>query len=224
MNDQTAMINLAIVARSPLIRLGIVQFIQDLQLGYRCDLIASSLSSLYEKTGKASIKMLVVELSGSPDEMAQMTRHLQLLAEQLPRLKIVLYSACRDMALLAPLHSLKPFSLLAQLETPEQIRRDMVVALAGGKVSSPSIRQYFDRMNTQERSGTKVLTHTERKVVSHLIAGLSMGDIAELYHRSIKTISAHKCNSMRKLGVSNDAELFQVLRRDIVLAGSAIAK
>jgi two-component system capsular synthesis response regulator RcsB len=221
MNDHTATINLAIVARSPLIRLGIVQFIQDLQLGYRCDLIASSLLSLYEKADKADIKMLMTELSGTPEEMAKMIRHLQILAEQLPRLKIVVYSACHDVAILAPLQSHKQFSLVAQQDAPAQIRRDMVVALAGGRVCSPSIRHYFERTNLQEQSGVKALTNTERKVMSHLFAGLSMADIAALYHRSIKTISAHKCNSMRKLEVDNDADLFQRLRRDIALAGNA---
>lgn len=219
MNDPTTTINLAVVARSPLLRLGIAQFIVDLQLGYRCDLIASTLLPLHEKMDKASLKMLVAELSGSPEEMATMIRHLQILAEHLPRLKIVVYSACRDMALLAPLHSLKPFSLLAQQETQAQIRKDMVVALAGGRVCSPSIRRYFDRVN-QQQSGEEVLTHTERKVMSHLFAGLSMAEIASLYHRSIKTISAHKCNSMRKLGVDNDAALFHILRRDIALVGN----
>ncbi|VTR59847.1 Transcriptional activator protein BglJ [Serratia fonticola] len=65
------------------------------------------------------------------------------------------------------------------------------------------------------------MTNTERKVLSHLFAGLSMADIAALYHRSIKTISAHKCNSMRKLGVDNDADLFLRLRRDVALADNA---
>ncbi|CAI2142514.1 Capsular synthesis regulator component B [Serratia fonticola] len=222
MNDQTATINLAIVARSPLIRLGIVQFIQDLQLGYRSDLIASSLLSLYEKADRAAIKMLVVELSGSPEEMAKTIRHLQILVEQSPRLKIVVYSACRELAILAPLQSQNQFSLIAQQENSAQIRRDMVVALAGGRVCSPSIRHYFERTNLQEKSGAKVLTNTERKVMSHLFAGLSMADIAALYHRSIKTISAHKCNSMRKLGVDNDADLFQRLHRDITLANNAL--
>jgi two-component system capsular synthesis response regulator RcsB len=221
MNDQTATINLALVASSPLIRLGMVQFIQDLQLGYRCDLIASSLPPLYEKMGKASIKMLVAELCGSPDDMAQMIRYLQILAEQSPKLKIVVYSACRDAAILAPLQSQKQFSLVSQLEAPAQIRRDMLVALAGGRVCSPSIKQYFDGIRMREQSGAKALTNTERKVMSHLCAGLSMADIATLYHRSIKTISAHKCNSMRKLGVDNDAALFQVLRRDIALVDNA---
>lgn len=221
MKDQTATIHLAIVARSPLIRLGMVQFIQDLQLGYRCDLIASSLLPLYEQADKVAIKMLVAELSGSQDEMAQMIRHLQILAEQSPRLKIVVYSACRDVAILAPLQSHKQFSLVAQQEALAQIRRDMVVALAGGRVCSPSIGHYFERINLLEQSGAKALTHTERKVMSHLVAGLSMADIASLYHRSIKTISAHKCNSMRKLGVDNDAALFQALRRDMALVDNA---
>lgn len=221
MKDQTATINLAIVASSPLIRLGIAQFIQDLQLGYRGDLIASSFFSLYEKAGRAAIKMLVAELSGSPDEMAQTIRHLQILVEQSPRLKIVVYSACRDLAILAPLQSQKQFSLVAQYETSAQIRQDIVMALAGGRVCSPSIRHYFERINLPEPSGAKALTNTERKVLSHLFAGLSMADIAALYHRSIKTISAHKCNSMRKLGVDNDADLFLRLRRDVALADNA---
>ncbi|MOA38536.1 putative transcription factor YjjQ [compost metagenome] len=67
----------------------------------------------------------------------------------------------------------------------------------------------------QVQDSLVVLTQAEHKVLEYLQQGMSVSDVADLLHRSVKTISAHKCNSMRKLGVRNDAELFQHLRSQV---------
>ncbi|WP_438272349.1 helix-turn-helix domain-containing protein [Serratia fonticola] len=74
-------------------------------------------------------------------------------------------------------------------------------------------------MKAQEPLEQSLLTRSERNVLIHLFSGLSMTEIAKLLNRSIKTISAHKCSIMRKLGVRNDAELYQMFERDALLAG-----
>lgn len=216
----TLNINLAIVARSPLTRLGMVQFIQDLHLGHRCVLATSSLLPLQEKLADTAVTVLVAELSGLQEELTSMTQWLLMLHEQYPSLHIVLYTPCRDVSILLPLQSRQRISLIAQFESREQIQQDMAVALAGVKVCSPSIKMVINQRTSAVQSGTDALTVAERKVMTHLFAGLSVTDIASMCHRSIKTISAHKCNGMRKLGVRNDAELFQISHSDFLQAGN----
>lgn len=55
-----------------------------------------------------------------------------------------------------------------------------------------------------------VLTRHELDVVHRLCQGESLKGIAWALERSIKTISAHKCNAMRKLGVRSTAMLLKL--------------
>ncbi|MNC51088.1 Transcriptional regulatory protein RcsB [compost metagenome] len=52
------------------------------------------------------------------------------------------------------------------------------------------------------------LTRNENEVLSFYLEGMNLTQIARMKNRSIKTVSAQKCSGMRKLGVSNDADLF----------------
>lgn len=55
-----------------------------------------------------------------------------------------------------------------------------------------------------------ILTRHELDVVQRLCQGESLKGIAWALERSIKTISAHKCNAMRKLGVRSTAMLLKM--------------
>ncbi|MNH44342.1 DNA-binding transcriptional activator BglJ [compost metagenome] len=52
--------------------------------------------------------------------------------------------------------------------------------------------------------------------------GLSLTESAALHRRSVKTISTHKRNMMRKLGAVSDAELFQLPPERVVQADQRI--
>jgi DNA-binding NarL/FixJ family response regulator len=69
-------------------------------------------------------------------------------------------------------------------------------------------------MNFEEASDTKSwsdgLTRREREVFVELCNGLSVSAIATHLHLSIKTISSHKSNMMKKLAVSNMADLIKL--------------
>jgi two-component system capsular synthesis response regulator RcsB len=54
------------------------------------------------------------------------------------------------------------------------------------------------------------LTSREREVLRCCLDGLSVSDIAKKFSRSVKTISGHKQNAFRKLGVATDHELFKL--------------
>ncbi|WP_415837922.1 helix-turn-helix domain-containing protein, partial [Serratia silvae] len=84
----------------------------------------------------------------------------------------------------------------------------------GERVLSPLIGSYLARSDPDDVSSLHHLTRCENDVLTSLFNGMSLREIAELQHRSIKTISAHKCNAMRKLQVKNDSELFS-LRKNI---------
>jgi two-component system, NarL family, invasion response regulator UvrY len=68
-----------------------------------------------------------------------------------------------------------------------------------------------------ERLGLEVLSPREFEVFTLLARGHSVKDIAEMVFLSPKTVHVHRANLLRKLGVSNTAELVQIAVRAGVL-------
>jgi len=56
------------------------------------------------------------------------------------------------------------------------------------------------------------LSQREREVLRCFLNGMSVGEIAKKFDRSVKTISTQKFTAYRKLGVSSDNELFKIAR------------
>lgn len=59
------------------------------------------------------------------------------------------------------------------------------------------------------------ITKMEIKILSMLVSGISVRDISMILKRSIKTVSAHKCNLFKKIGVNNNQELFFLFNHSI---------
>lgn len=57
------------------------------------------------------------------------------------------------------------------------------------------------------------LSQREREVLRLYITGLTVTRIAEMSHRSLKTVSTQKLAAYRKLGLKNDIDLFRRLSR-----------
>lgn len=57
------------------------------------------------------------------------------------------------------------------------------------------------------------LTRREREVLSLIVAGHRLGDIADRLFLSAKTVSTHKMNLMNKLDIDNNAELIRYALR-----------
>jgi two-component system capsular synthesis response regulator RcsB len=222
MSDVALNKHIAILAKKPLMGLGIQQFIQDLQLGFQCVLVASSFLSLQKELIASDILLTVVELNGTAEEVRTLGNQILSLSDNYPDMNIIVYAECCDITLLSLLYYKQKISLIAQGDSLKQIRQDLEQWLMGCKVCSASIALHFERARAQINSGLQVLTRTERRILQNLLAGLSLTEIASLSHRSVKTVSAHKCNSMRKLGVCNDLELFRFSQKSGLLPSRVI--
>ncbi|MCE0915836.1 MULTISPECIES: response regulator transcription factor [Pseudomonas] len=73
------------------------------------------------------------------------------------------------------------------------------------------LSHYMD-FNPQSDNGTQSLTNKEMLILQLLAQGLSNMEIAERLHLSHKTISGHKVNILRKLGVRTTIELADIAR------------
>jgi len=62
------------------------------------------------------------------------------------------------------------------------------------------------RVTAHPNVGTS-LTHTEKKILQLVVDGMSNKEIANLLHRSARTIEVHRAHIMHKLGVDNLVDL-----------------
>jgi two-component system capsular synthesis response regulator RcsB len=56
------------------------------------------------------------------------------------------------------------------------------------------------------------LSRREAEIVRLYASGLTITQIAERVHRSVKTISQQKNNAMRKLGLTSNSQLYEYAR------------
>ncbi|MFV9063886.1 LuxR C-terminal-related transcriptional regulator [Serratia fonticola] len=76
------------------------------------------------------------------------------------------------------------------------------------KLSTLLLMGRFDENTTPQL----YLSEIERETVRHLSMGYSPHRVAQLTHKSVKTISTHKRNSMKRLGVFSNQELMMKVK------------
>ena len=134
------------------------------------------------------------------------------LSEQFPRLNMVVYTLCHNGNELRKLVNQRNISLIARGESLSDTEDYFRQAFARKRVLSPRICCDLVRLTEQNIQVSARITRSETEVLRHLYNGMDLREIAQAKQLSIKTISAHKCNAMRKLGVKTDSELFLMLK------------
>jgi DNA-binding NarL/FixJ family response regulator len=79
---------------------------------------------------------------------------------------------------------------------------------AGGRYIDPALVEcvVFDQAS-MPMPLHETLSARERQVLSMIVAGLRLGEIADRLHVSAKTVSTHKTRLMQKLRIDNNADL-----------------
>jgi len=98
-------------------------------------------------------------------------------------------------------------------DTPDELVEGIRRVAAGHMAFGPSVRERIERDGATGRvAGTDAsplesLTRREQEVLRLIGRGLSRADIAQLLHRSLKTVDAHHTSIMKKLDIHDRVEL-----------------
>ncbi|MEJ6498285.1 response regulator transcription factor [Pseudoalteromonas lipolytica] len=71
---------------------------------------------------------------------------------------------------------------------------------------------YFSLINNDTERLLSALSIREHEVIRCFLDGMTITEIAGKFNRSIKTISTHKTNAFRKLGVKSNNALFKLIK------------
>lgn len=208
MSTPLPMINLAIVDESPLTRLGIEQFVLSLNQNICCSVQATSAEQLQQDHQDTPFDLIICELTG-----AQEVERAIDFCQSRPEIRQIIYTYTRCGELLHKLLRFPQVCIISRQETPEQISDCFLQALDGIQVCSPVAQQAIDQHLRESGEMAQQLTVCEQEVLEYVFRGISLSHVAIELQRSVKTLSAHKRNAMRKLGVDTDAELFSLKQR-----------
>lgn len=129
-----------------------------------------------------------------------------------PSTKLIVYTAMTNSAVVKRLYRMGVFSVINKREKPEELINACVATQSTKQVYFPvSLRGELEVSwaNGDAFTPSKELTLSELEVVRLFVEGNSLGDICERLSRTPSTVSTHKNNAMRKLGLDTDAELIK---------------
>ncbi|MGG6175543.1 LuxR C-terminal-related transcriptional regulator [Pantoea allii] len=198
----------ALMDSHPLTLAGLSTLIESVDTD--CDIIIRepSLVKMFDALMYQSVDILITDLQSAEETLQEGIDLLLRLNAQFPDMNIVVYTSCHDSNGLRTLLNHYNISVIARGESLANTQEFFKQAFEQKRVLSPKICCDLARINETHHCTPSKLTRSERDVLRHLFNGMDLQQIARMKQLSIKTISAHKCNAMRKLDVRTDAELF----------------
>ncbi|MEA1062454.1 response regulator transcription factor [Erwinia sp. HR93] len=123
-----------------------------------------------------------------------------------PRIKVVLYT---DKVMGDVINVLKQVGVAAIVS-----KKDMPEELLCACEQILLTNEFYLSANIKEAESaagdvTFGLSNKEFEIIKLVVSGYTLAEIAELKNRSLSTISTHKYNAMRKLGLNSNTELLK---------------
>ena len=139
---------------------------------------------------------------------------LEHLREQFPSLRIVVLSMLGNSALVRAMQRMGVLGIVSKDDDFAHIGPAIRSVCDGHAYYSPAIERVLKCARALEpgRRPEPKLTRREAEVLRLYAGGQAISEIAAIVRRSAKTVSAQRKTAMRKLGLVNDADLFQYAR------------
>jgi two-component system capsular synthesis response regulator RcsB len=199
------MINVLIADDHPLVLLGIqfaIQEEEDIQLVAQANNATEILASLQ----MFSCDVLVTDFHMPDCNHGDGLRMLETIHRKYPQLRIVVVSMLDNLGVISAIKRIGVYGIVSKNDVSQRIVHAIRRVHGGHFYDSDSIQQLTQRLSFF-KSGA--LSLKELEVVRLIAGGMTVTDIAQMRHRSTKTISTQKVTAMRKLGLLNDSQLVQ---------------
>lgn len=137
-------------------------------------------------------------------------RMLQSLRRDYPQLRIVVLTLIDNPSILRAMLELGVHGLVGKISAMEDLAQAIAAVHAGRGYVSVDLQAKLD--TDTDAPALSGLSAREAEVVRLFADGMSVSEIAQRLHRSVKTISHQKTDAMRKLGIENHSQLYAYAR------------
>lgn len=129
---------------------------------------------------------------------------LHAIREARPELRTIVYTSSDNPCLMQASLEEGVDGYISKANSPELVIDALSMVAAGNRFVDPMID-----LRAAETHAWNKLTLGERSVLIELVNGRSLQEIAFSTDRSYKTVTAHKYNALRKLGLRSNSDLSQ---------------
>ncbi|KRG48435.1 response regulator [Stenotrophomonas beteli] len=196
----------------PIVRIGARALIEGSGVG---EVIAEANNpgELLQALEDHSCDVLVTDFSMPGSQQPDGFAMLELIRRRHPNLPILLLSMANNLGILRMVVSTRVLGLIDKASSLDELPQALQVVHRGAPYVSKGLKKRIAELGSETvAAGGKQPSPREGEVLRLLASGLSVTEIAMHLNRSKTTISRQKTDAMRKLGISNDAELFEFLR------------
>lgn|SRR5690606_7043947 len=199
----------------PIVRVGVKAFLAEHPIRFSLAGEASSgdeLLSLLSTTPEVDIVITDFAMDEGRQDGLRLLRRLQ---QQYPGIKIVVLTMLTNGALLHSIQKAGVHCIVGKRSVHKNLAAAIEHAVNRRPFLSPDLQALLEAANNPA-SGSSAdhevrLSPRQAETLRLLRSGLTVSEIAASLNRSKKTISAQKQGAMAKLGLQNDAQLFEYL-------------
>lgn len=192
----------------PLILTGIRSLID--QITPKCEVIAEAyqVSDLLNLLQQHHCDLLITDFSMPGDPRSDGLVMIQQLRRDYPNLPIIVLTQIQNSAILQSLIQVGVKGLILKKSVINELADAIRQILLGHRYIGPTVRMLLASAGISGQGNNNPLTPKESEVVRLLASGMSVTQVADYLHRSVKTISTQKKSAMTRLGISSDSALF----------------
>ncbi|QWL66792.1 response regulator [Aeromonas jandaei] len=192
----------------PLILTGIRSLID--QITPKCEVIAEAyqVSDLLNLLQQHHCDLLITDFSMPGDTRSDGMVMIQQLRRDYPNLPIIVLTQIQNSAILQSLIQVGVKGLILKKSVINELADAIRQILLGHRYIGPTVRMLLESTGISGQGSNNPLTPKESEVVRLLASGMSVTQVADYLHRSVKTISTQKKSAMTRLGISSDSALF----------------
>lgn len=199
-------VRVAIADDHPVIRLGLQASIEDVP-SYLFIGAARNADELLALLDTQTVDVAVTDYAMPGSRHGDGLELVDLLRDRHPNVAIIVMTAIDKPAVIQALLARGVDGILSKADDVSHVVPAVQAASVKRRYLSPTIA---DMQKAQPRLRTDAkLSPREREVLSLYVSGKSINEIAALLQRRKQTVSSQKVSAMAKLGIENDAELFQ---------------
>ena len=192
----------------PLILTGIRSLID--QITPHCEVIgeAYQVSELLKSLQQHHCDLLITDFSMPGDTRCDGLVMIQQLRRDYPNLPIIVLTQIQNSAILQSLIQVGVNGLILKKSVINVLADAIRQILLGHRYIGPAVNMLLADAGVSSQGNISPLTPKESEVVRLLASGMSVSEVADYLHRSVKTISTQKKSAMVRLGITSDSALF----------------
>ena len=192
----------------PLILTGIRSLID--QITPHCEVIAEAyqVSDLLNLLQQHHCDLLITDFSMPGDTRSDGLVMIQQLRRDYPNLPIIVLTQIQNSAILQSLIQAGVKGLILKKSVINELADAIRQILLGHRYIGPTVQMLLASAGISGQGNNNPLMPKESEVVRLLASGMSVTQVADYLHRSVKTISTQKKSAMTRLGISSDSALF----------------